>query len=196
MKAIEAEHILRWTMLLHDAGKPKARVQGPDKDHFRMHPAIGEEIARTVLKRLKFDNQTVRQVTKLVQWHDRRFGSPQEVSKKTVRRWVSELTPQLFSKLMKIQKADISAQSDYNREEKEKILAETNELFLEILEAGDALSVKDLKITGKDLMEMGIPQGKEIGEFLNWLLDQVLLHPDFNTKENLIKMIREKRNEK
>lgn len=196
MKAIEAEHILRWTMLLHDAGKPKARVQGPDKDHFRMHPVIGEEIARTVLKRLKFDNQTVRQVTKLVQWHDRRFGSPQEVSKKTVRRWVSELTPQLFSKLMKIQKADISAQSDYNREEKEKILAETNELFFEILEAGDALSVKDLKITGKDLMEMGIPQGKEIGEFLNWLLDQVLLHPDFNTKENLIKMIREKRNEK
>lgn len=56
--------------------------------------------------------------------------------------------------------------------------------------------MKDLKITGKDLMEMGIPQGKEIGELLNWLLDQVLLHPDFNTKENLIKMIREKRNEK
>lgn len=194
MKAIEAEHILRWTMLLHDAGKPKARVVGKKKDHFKGHPVIGEEIAREVLKRLKFDNQTVRQVTKLVLWHDRRFGSPNEINKKTVRRWVSELTPELFAKLMKIQKADISAQSSYHLEEKEEILAQTDRLFQEILEAGDALSVKDLKVSGKDLMEEGVPQGKEIGELLQWLLDQVLLRPEFNTKDKLMEMIREKRN--
>lgn len=195
MKAIEPEHILRWTMLLHDAGKPAARVQGPDKDHFKMHPVIGEEIAGKVLRRLKFDNQTVKQVKKLVLWHDRRFGEIKEINKKTVRRWVSELTPELFLKLMKIQKADIFAQSDYHIREKEAILSETCRLYLEILETKDALSVKDLEVSGRDLMEEGIPQGKEIGELLHWLLEQVLENPLWNTKENLMKMVKEKRRE-
>lgn len=193
MKSIEPEHILRWTMLLHDVGKPQARVEGPTKDHFKMHPVIGEKIATKILRRLKFDNQTVKQVTKLVLWHDRRFGASDEINKKNVRKWVSQLTPELFAKLMKIQRADIAAQSDYHLKEKQYILNETNRLFLEILEDGDALSVKDLKVTGKDLIGLGIPQGKEIGKLLNWLLEQVLIHPSFNTKETLMKMIKEKR---
>ena len=72
MKQIKAEHIYRWTMLLHDEGKPTARVEGPDKDHFKMHPVIGEEMARKILRRLKLDNQTIKQVTTLDRWHDRR----------------------------------------------------------------------------------------------------------------------------
>ena len=124
MKQIKAEHIYRWTMLLHDVGKPTARVEGPDKDHFKMHPVIGEEMARKILRRLKFDNQTIKQVTTLVRWHDRRFASIEEVNKKTVRRWVSQLTPELFTRLMEVQKADISAQSDYQRDKKEQVLQE------------------------------------------------------------------------
>ncbi len=119
LKQIEADHILRWTMLLHDVGKPEARVEGKEKDHFKMHPVIGEKIAEKVLRRLKFDNQTLRQVKTLVLWHDRRFGGVKEINIRTVRRWVSEMGPEMFEKLMKIQKADISAQSDYQREEKE-----------------------------------------------------------------------------
>lgn len=193
MKNIKAEHIYRWTMLLHDIGKPEARVVGPDKDHFKMHPVIGEEIARKILRRLKFDNQTIKQVTTLVKWHDRRFASFEEVNKKTVRRWVSKLTPELFERLMVIQRADIDAQSDYQKEQKEQVLNETKRLFEEIMEEKNCLSIKELKINGKDLMDMGVPQGKEIGELLSWLLDQVLEQPQLNDRETLIKLIEEKR---
>ena len=96
-----------------------------------MHPVIGEEMARKILRRLKFDNQTIKQVTTLVRWHDRRFASIEEVNKKTVRRWVSQLTPELFTRLMEVQKADISAQSDYQRDKKEQVLQETKKLFEE-----------------------------------------------------------------
>ena len=196
MKQIEAEHIYRWTMLLHDVGKPTARVEGPDKDHFKMHPVIGEEMARKILRRLKFDNQTIKQVTTLVRWHDRRFASIEEVNKKTVRRWVSQLTPELFTRLMEVQKADISAQSDYQRDKKEQVLQETKKLFEEIIEEKNCLSIKELKINGKDLMDMGVPQGKEIGQILSWLLDQVLEDPQLNERETLTQMAEEKRDDR
>lgn len=195
MKNIEAEHIYRWTMLLHDIGKPEAREEGPDKDHFKMHPVIGEEIARKILRRLKFDNQTIKQVTTLVRWHDRRFASFEEVNKKTIRRWVSKLTPELFVRLMVVQRADINAQSDYHKEQKEQVLNETKRLFEEIIEEKNCLSIKELKINGKDLMDMGVPQGKEIGEILSWLLDQVLEQPVLNERETLTAMVKEKRDE-
>ena len=145
MKQIEAEHIYRWTMLLHDVGKPTARVEGPDKDHFKMHPVIGEE---------------------------------------------------LFTRLMEVQKADISAQSDYQRDKKEQVLQETKKLFEEIIEEKNCLSIKELKINGKDLMDMGVPQGKEIGQILSWLLDQVLEDPQLNECETLTRMAEEKRDAK
>lgn len=193
LKQIEADHILRWTMLLHDVGKPEARVEGKEKDHFKMHPVIGEKIAEKVLRRLKFDNQTLRQVKTLVLWHDRRFGGVKEINIRTVRRWVSEIGPEMFEKLMKIQKADISAQSDYQREEKEAILSGTKQLFAKILEEQNCLSVKQLAVGGTDLIEAGVPQGKEVGEMLHWLLDQVLEKPSLNTKETLMDLVKEKR---
>lgn len=193
LKQIEADHILRWTMLLHDVGKPEARVEGKEKDHFKMHPVIGEKIAEKVLRRLKFDNQTLRQVETLVLWHDRRFGGVKEINIRTVRRWVSEIGPEMFEKLMKIQKADISAQSDYQREEKEAILSGTKQLFAKILEEQNCLSVKQLAVGGTDLIEAGVPQGKEVGEMLHWLLDQVLEKPSLNTKETLMDLVKEKR---
>ena len=156
---------------------------------------IGEEIARKILRRLKFDNQTIKQVTTLVRWHDRRFASFEEVNKKTIRRWVSKLTPELFARLMVVQRADINAQSDYHKEQKEQVLNETKRLFEEIIEEKNCLSIKELKINGKDLMDMGVPQGKEIGEILSWLLDQVLEQPVLNERETLTAMVKEKRNE-
>ena len=102
----------------------------------------------------------------------------EEVNKKTVRRWVSQLTPELFTRLMEVQKADISAQSDYQRDKKEQVLQETKKLFEEIIEEKNCLSIK------------------EIGQILSWLLDQVLEDPQLNERETLTRMAEEKRDEK
>ena len=96
---------------------------------------------------------------------------------------------------MVVQRADINTQSDYHKEQKEQVLNETKRLFEEIIEEKNCLSIKELKINGKDLMDMGVPQGKEIGEILSWLLDQVLEQPVLNERETLTAMVKEKRDE-
>ena len=193
LKNAEADHILRWTMLLHDVGKPDARVEGPDKDRFQGHHMIGEEMARKILRRLKFDNQTVKQVTKLVYWHDIRFGSAEEVNKKTVRRWASKLSVPLFEKLLKVQQADILAQSSFMLEEKQEILDRTAVLFEEIKKEKNCLQVKDLALDGKDLISLGMKPGKELGEMLSGLLELVLDDPGKNSREILTQAVKEKR---
>ena len=86
---------------------------------------------------------------------------------------------------MVVQRADINAQSDYHKEQKEQVLNETKRLFEEIIEEKNCLSIKELKINGKDLMDMGVPQGK----------DQVLEQPVLNERETLTAMVKEKRDE-
>ena len=67
MQAVEPERVLRLTMLFHDLGKPDVHTVDEDGiDHFKGHAAVGEEIARNVLRRLKFDNDTIDQVKRLV----------------------------------------------------------------------------------------------------------------------------------
>ena len=59
-------------------------------------------------------------------------------------------------------------------------------LYRRILERGDCLSLRQLAVTGNDLMEAGIPKGKQVGAILGKLFDEVLQDPDLNTKEYLI----------
>ena len=83
IEAVPADKVLRLTMLLHDIAKPACRTT--DKkgvDHFYGHPVRGSEMARGILRRLKFDNDTTDRVCRLVHWHD---DNP-ELSGKAVRR--------------------------------------------------------------------------------------------------------------
>ena len=72
---VRADKVLRITMLLHDIGKPVVRKTDENgRDHFKMHGIAGEKMAAQILRRLKFDNDTIRKVTRLVKWHDDRPG--------------------------------------------------------------------------------------------------------------------------
>ena len=82
-----------------------------------MHPVIGEEMARKILRRLKFDNQTIKQVTTLVRWHDHEFASIEEVNRKQSDDGGQPVLRVIY-RLMEGQKADISAQSEYQRDRK------------------------------------------------------------------------------
>ena len=99
LKNTEPDHILRWTMLLHDVGKPEARVEGKIKDSFQGHNTIGEEVSRKILKRLKFDNQTIKQVTRLVYWHDVRFVSAQSTFMQEEKQQILDRTRLLFEEI-------------------------------------------------------------------------------------------------
>ena len=185
MQAVEPERVLRLTMLFHDLGKPDVHTVDEDGiDHFKGHAAVGEEIAHNVLRRLKFDNDTIDQVKRLVFYHDYHVAETQS----GVRRAANKIGVELFPALLKVKYADVAAQSDYKRQEKLDTLQHLDAIYREVLEEGQCMTLKDLAVTGKDLIECGMQPGKELGEALSRLLEVVLDHPEYNTKEQLLRI--------
>ena len=186
MKNIRADKILRLAMLLHDMGKPALKtVDEAGVAHFKKHALESERIAENVLRRLKFDNDTIRKVTRLVRYHDLRMPA----TAKSVRRAMNQIGEELFPYYMEVRRADVLAQSMYQREEKIENLDQIEELYRQIVEDGDCVSLKDLAVTGRDLIASGMKPGKEIGEKLEELLKLVIEDPKLNTKEELLKRL-------
>ena len=186
---VRADKVLRITMLLHDIGKPVVRKTDENgRDHFKMHGIAGEKMAAQILRRLKFDNDTIRKVTRLVKWHDDR---PEGMTK-AVRRAVNRIGEDLFPYYLEVQQADMLAQSDYRRTEKQERLDKVKEAYETIINEHQCVSLKTLAVTGKDLIEAGYKPGREIGETLNRLLEVVLADPQKNQKEILLGLLDEK----
>lgn len=186
LREVPADKVLRLTMLLHDVAKPVCRMTDEmGVDHFYGHPAKGSEMARTVLRRLKFDNDTTDRVCRLVQWHD---DNP-ELTGKSIRRAVYRIGTEQYPALFAVKRADIHAQSDYRRAEKLAYVAAYEKMYNEINERAECLTLKNLAVTGQDLIAEGMQPGKEIGIVLKHLLDIVLEDPQKNTKEELLKIV-------
>lgn len=183
MKETKADKVLRLTMLFHDIGKPLTQTTDEKGiDHFYGHAQISEDIAKIVLKRLKFDNDTIYKVSKLVFYHDYSVGR----TAKGVRRAIHKIGEDIFPYLLEVQRADICAQSNDKKEDKLKKLAEVEKIYGQVLAGGECVSLRNLAVTGKDLIEAGMEPGKELGEVLNQLLEIVLENPEENTKEVLL----------
>lgn len=186
MENVRADKILRLTMLLHDMGKPALKTMDENgRAHFKKHAFESEKIAENVLRRLKFDNDTLRKVTRLVCYHDYRMPA----GAKNVRRAMNRIGEDIFPYYMEVRRADVLAQSMYKREEKIKNLDEIEELYDDIVKKGQCVSLKELAVTGRDLIEAGMEPGKKIGEKLNELLLLVIERPELNTKEELLKFL-------
>ena len=184
---VRADRVLRITMLLHDIGKPVVRKTDENgRDHFKTHGNAGEKMAGQILRRLKFDNDTIRKVTRLVKWHDDR----PEGTLKSVRRAVNRIGEDLFPLYLEVQQADMLAQSLYRRREKQARLDSVRDAYRQIIEEKQCVSLKTLAVTGRDLIENGYRPGREIGEKLEKLLNLVLEDPEKNQKEILLEIIR------
>lgn len=178
---VSANPILRLTMLLHDIGKPLCKSTDKDGiDHFWQHDQVGSQLATDILKRLKFDNKTIRLVQTLVLHHDIRFKDPLDTGLRHVRRVISQIGVELFPFLIMVMDADVRAQGPYLQTEKLHILNEVKTAYDGILQAQDCLTLKELKINGRQLKALGIKEGKIIGTILNTLLSMVLEHPALN----------------
>ena len=183
---VRADRVLRITMLLHDIGKPVVRKTDENgRDHFKMHGEAGEKMAGQILRRLKFDNDTIYKVTRLVKWHDDRPAG----TTKSVRRAVNRIGEDLFPYYLEVQQADMLAQSEYRRAEKQERLDKVKEAYEVIMNEHQCVSLKNLAVTGKDLIQAGYKPGREIGETLNRLLEEVLADPQKNQKEVLLSML-------
>lgn len=185
MQAIEPDKVLRLGMLFHDIGKPQTMtVDEEGITHNKKHPAVGAEMTKKILRRLKFDNDTTEKVVKLVLYHDQDIAATQAGVRRAMNRIGEDIFPMLFA----VHRADISAQSDYMREEKLRKFSYIEELYDTVRSQGDAVSLKDLAITGRDLIAQGMKPGREIGAVLQSLLEQVLEDPSLNTPEKLLEI--------
>ncbi|MBQ9333928.1 MAG: CCA tRNA nucleotidyltransferase [Lachnospiraceae bacterium] len=183
MEAVRADRVLRFTMLMHDIAKPD--VMTVDEEgiiHNKGHAALGEEVSAKILRRLHADNALIDSVRVLVRYHDWRF----EADKSSVRRAMNRIGYDLFPLMLEVQRADIFGQSDYKREEKIARIDAVHQLYKEIVEDRDAITIKDLDVSGRDLIEAGIKPGPEIHDILNEMLDYVLGEPGDNKKEILM----------
>lgn len=187
MLEVEPDKHLRLGMLFHDIGKPQTLTTDAEGiTHNKGHAAVGEQMTRQILRRLKFDNETIRKVTAIVRCHDQEVGA----SPSGVRRAVNRIGEDVFRMLFAVKRADILAQSNYRREEKLSKLAYIEELYAEIRRKQECVGLKDLAVTGADLIALGMRPGREIGECLNALLEIVLEEPERNTREELLRVCR------
>ena len=184
---IRPDKVLRLTMLLHDIGKPAVKKTDENgRDHFKMHGPAGEKMASAILRRLKFDNDTISKVCRLIRWHDDR-PAPDMCS---VRRAVNRIGEDIFPLYLEVQRADMLAQSTYKREEKAARLEGVNECYRKILEEGQCVSLKSMAVKGRDLLAAGYAPGPELGEILDRLLEHVLEHPEDNEKDRLLALLK------
>jgi tRNA nucleotidyltransferase (CCA-adding enzyme) len=172
---------VRLGALLHDIGKPDSfTLDANGTGHFYGHEIVGTEISEVILKRLKYDNATIKKVLILVKEHMNRFSKLKTSSiKKLMLRVGVDTLEELFS----LQTADIKASAPpYDLEPVEFLRRETSKIIIE----NQPISVKDLKVTGSDLINIGFKPGKNLGEALNYLLQLVLENPELNTKDYLL----------
>ncbi len=185
LKHVEADKVLRLAMLLHDIGKPGTlATDGEGRSHFHGHAALSAQMAGKILRRLKYDNDTIHMVCKLVEYHD--YGNGMDMDMRLARRAIHRIGEDAFPALFAIRKADILAQSEYMRQEKLKSLENWQNLYRQILDAHQCVSLKTLAVSGSDLIAAGWRPGRELGEVLNHLLNLVLEDPARNTKERLL----------
>lgn len=185
---IEPDPVLRVTMLFHDIAKPL--TQTTDKKgnfHFRNHQSVGAAVAEEIMRRLCFPTVFIDEVYTLINNHDERF-KPDTVE---LKRYLSRFGADTMKKLMKVQRADIFAQSYYLREEKLNNISEVEAELNRIIDSGECYNLKMLAVSGSDLLHIGMHSGKEIGDMLEYLLDVVIRGEAGNEKDALLSCARE-----
>lgn len=179
---------LRWAALLHDIGKPCC----PSKDqrgiiHFYGHHRESRRIAVDLLHRLHMDADTIRNISVLVENHDYRV----EPNQTHVKRMMAKTGPELFEKLLLLQKADNKAKNPKYYPEKKRHIEQALSIYREVLATHQPYRVSDLVVNGRDLMNIGYKQGRDIGDTLKRLQDEVIIKPELNNRKYLMQRAKE-----
>jgi len=176
--------VLRLAGLLHDIGKPATFADG----HFHQHEFVGEAKARELLRRWRFDKETIAQVTHLIRNH--MFWYQTEWTGSAVRRFVRKVGLENIPALSALRRADNIGSGA--RSPRMYALEALWERVQEEIRTASAFSLRDLAIDGTDVMQaLGIPQGPEVGRILSELFELVTDDPTLNTRERLLELTRE-----
>jgi len=173
--------VLRLAAQLHDIGKPRTfTLDGNGKGHFYSHHIVGGDMTAEIMSRLRFDKKTAASVTALVTDHMSRFAF---LRKGGVKKLINRVGTENLDRLIRLQEADIlGSAGPYDFTLLLDLVREINR----VVNRGEPLGVKDLAVSGRDLVSLGIEEGPEVGRILNKLLAKVWETPEINNREMLI----------
>lgn len=176
--------VVRLAVFFHDFGKPHSYQDGEDGiRHFKGHGKVSADMTDSIMKRLRFDNETRNNVVELVYYHDATF----EVGKKYVKRWLNKIGEKQFKRLLQVKKADNKAQNLELSSDRIKELSEIEALIDEVLQEDECFSLKDLAVNGNDAKKvMMLKEGKDVGYWLNEILKRVIDGELNNNRDDLI----------
>ena len=180
----ESERILpvRLSLFFHDLGKPRCMVMGTDGcAHFGGHPRLGAEISTQVLRRLRYDSKTIKEVERLIFYHDTMI-QPDE---KNAKFWLGKLGYHTLMNLIKIRKADNLAKSSAAHYLYDEVV-KFEKIVNKVINDRSCYTLSQLKISGSDLIKQGCSPGKELGEILEKLLNKVISGECENNKKALL----------
>ena len=176
--------VLRLAGLFHDIGKPDTFADG----HFHQHEYVGEAKTRAILRRWKFDKETVNEVTHLIRYH--MFWYQTEWTGSAVRRFMTNVGIEYIPALFALRRADNIGSGA--RSPRMYALEALWQRVQEEIQAANAFSLRDLKIDGNDLRsELGLTPGPIFKKILDALFEKVLDDPSLNERETLLRLARE-----
>ena len=180
---VPATSVLRWAALLHDIGKPACfTLDDRGQGHFYGHAKVSAEMADAVLHRLKAPTALRQQVVRLIELH----MNPLTADRKLLRRRVAQYGFEAVYDLLRLQESDVKGTGVT---ENALDLSGVEEILKEIEAENACLTLKDLAVTGHDLMALGF-SGPAIGKTQRFLLEQVLEERLPNEKEALLNAAR------
>ncbi len=176
--AVPNERTVRLAALLHDIGKPDCfTLDETGRGHFYGHARVSAEKADLIARRLKAPTVLREQVKTLIALH----MTPLEPDRRLLRRRLSQYGMTTVRQLLQLQQADFTSKGVTGQAPP---FAQIRAM-LDTLE-NTCLRLSDLAIDGHDLLEMGFPQGRFLGQCLNWLLAQVISDHLPNTRQALL----------
>ena len=176
--------ITRLAVLFHDIGKPRCYTFEEDgQGHFYKHEKYSIEIAEKLMLNLKFSKLDTERVCKIIRYHSLYRQSIDEIF---VKKMLNRFGEEDLYRYLEVVEADRRTHNNdvCNLEDLEQI----KNILKKIQETKPPLSIKDLKISGKDLLKVGVSKGKIIGEILDYLMEKVLEDENLNNYETLINL--------
>jgi hypothetical protein len=171
---------------LHDIGKPKtARYQGPRGVTFYGHEVVGARMIGEIGTRLRLPNDQIERLVTLVRWH--MFVYSPEMTDGSIRRFIRNVGLTNINDMMLLRVGDRKGGGSKATSWR---LNELQQRIGELLY--EPLSLKDLKISGADVMEtLHVPPGRIVGDILNTLFEEVLDEADKNDRDLLLERVKE-----
>jgi tRNA nucleotidyltransferase (CCA-adding enzyme) len=186
LDACVGDPVLRIAALFHDVGKPRTRAMSAKTNDYTFydHERVGAEIVEPICTRLRFSNDERARITDLVRYH--LFHYSDEWSDATIRRWIRRVGPTRVPDLFLLNEADVRGKGrDFDADL--SALAQLKAHVAKVLAQGAALSTRDLKVNGHDLIKtLSLKPGPILGEVLDALLEAVTQEPALNEREVLL----------